>query len=385
MMESSGKKPMNDPTSLGGNRSRFLARDAYLPKVSSRRTPHRWCLLAIALAVQIGGGTIALAQSTPALDPKDPNALNRRAGELLKEDAFAEAEKLARSAWEMKQSFDIAGNLGLAELGLKHYRDAAEHLSYALRTLPTAPKEGLKQVLDLTIARAKAVVAEIRITVRQPRAEVRVDGVAVGVSPLPVAIFVDPGSRTFEAIQEGYDPARQQLEVKKGESREVALVLQKTVVPIAVALAPAMPVTPPPQPPPPGPLEAAPRSVIPALVTGAVALVGVGFGIGGFAASASKTSQADQMANGIRADGGACGSAPPPGFQAQCDAHSSLSSEHVTWRTVGIVGFAAGSVAAAATFILWPRPKARLQSSAGVEIAPVLRPDARGFVLTGKF
>src|ERR1700678_2908811 len=56
--------------------------------------------------------------------------LFRSGNVLAKKDRWTEAEPLFREAWTLKRSYDIAGNLGIAEAALGRWCDAAEHLSF---------------------------------------------------------------------------------------------------------------------------------------------------------------------------------------------------------------------------------------------------------------
>ena len=82
-------------------------------------------LLASAAAT---GATSALAGSPTTFIVVD-HAASDQADELLKRglglakvDRWAEAEPLMRQAWELKRSYDIAGNLGIVEAARSEWR-----------------------------------------------------------------------------------------------------------------------------------------------------------------------------------------------------------------------------------------------------------------------
>src|SRR6185369_11615173 len=89
---------------------------------------------------------------------------------------WKEAEPLFQQAWALKHSYDIGGNLGIAELKLGKYRDAAEHLSYALKTFPANGKGPHRDLIQESLGKAKAQVAMVTIEVNQKGALVLVDG-----------------------------------------------------------------------------------------------------------------------------------------------------------------------------------------------------------------
>lgn len=131
------------------------------------------------------------------------------------------------AAYAIKRHAQIAGNLADCELKLGKNRDAAEHAWFFLQSLrPEAPAER-KAGAQAQFKEAQQKVVTLRITVDVASAEVLVDGQSVGKAPLDAPVFVDPGRHTIEALRtEG--SASLTVEVRPGESRDLALVLKKT-------------------------------------------------------------------------------------------------------------------------------------------------------------
>ncbi len=186
-------------------------------------------LLCLSLLGALSG--VASAQQPPPAAEVD-RATSDRADDLVKRgnvfgrvDRWAEAEPLFREAWSLKHSYDIAGNLGIAEAAIGKNRDAAEHLSFALRSFPANGKAEHRKLLELTFGQARAQVAALAITVAIERADIFVDGVRVGVTPLDGPIFVEPGARAIEAVLTGYKRARVQVDAAKGSSQAVEIAL----------------------------------------------------------------------------------------------------------------------------------------------------------------
>jgi hypothetical protein len=223
----------------------------------------------------------AYAQRTPAIIEQDRAASDRadelfRSGNALaKKDRWAEAEPLFRQAWGLKHSYDIGGNLGIAEAALGRARDAAEHLTFALRTFPANGKAAHRLLLEQTLAKVRGEVAAVTVRVNVDKAEVFVDGKSVGLAPIAEVVFVEAGTHTVEGRLAGYAGDSRVVEATKGGAAEVALVLREVVAP------PVVPV-----------VER--RPVWPAVVTGVLA-------VGGLAAGAGLT----VAANGKGADAGA--------------------------------------------------------------------------------
>jgi hypothetical protein len=102
------------------------------------------------------------------------------------------------AAWKIRQHPQLAANLGRAELNLGKHRDAAEHLAYFLREAKGIGKND-QAMARLLLNQAKRRVATVTVTVTRPGAEVLVDGLVVGVSPLAGEVFIEPGAHRFEA------------------------------------------------------------------------------------------------------------------------------------------------------------------------------------------
>lgn len=136
-----------------------------------------------------------------------------------------EARESFLRAWGARKHWQIAANLGRAEIMLKKHRDAAEHLTYFLRNAPReTSKEELSKAREL-LMEARANVAEVTITVDVSGSDVLVSGALVGRAPLSDPIFVDPGSVVIEARREGYSPSRRSVDAAAGSSHTVDLRL----------------------------------------------------------------------------------------------------------------------------------------------------------------
>lgn len=101
------------------------------------RRPHAWLIVSLAL---LGGGGRALAQAprpgAPAAQAGDTGTAAARAAHERGLAARARGDWPAAyaafvEAWERKHHWEIAVNLGEAEMVLGKYEDAVEHLSFA--------------------------------------------------------------------------------------------------------------------------------------------------------------------------------------------------------------------------------------------------------------
>src|SRR5690349_8781493 len=109
--------------------------------------------LAALLIVAVTGTSSVQAQPAPAapdgtaMTPDE--VLYREGNAFAAREQWVEAEAKFRAAWKLNPTYDITANLGQTELRLQKYRDAAEHLEFALRnwgvTGNRVPKEHAKK------------------------------------------------------------------------------------------------------------------------------------------------------------------------------------------------------------------------------------------------
>jgi hypothetical protein len=315
----------------------------------------------------------------------------------LKPGMLPDARNLLLTAWSMKRSYDIAGNLGSIEFELGLMRDAAEHLSFCQQNFPAVRDADQTQklaVVEQLLKEARAQVGGVRIRVTDPDglelegAEVLVDGKVIGRAPLVDEVFVEAGTRMLSARQPGHQEASKTLEAAKGGSESVTLVLPVVVQ----APNPKDKVAPPP----PG------KKRVALIAAGAgLAAVGLGLGVGFTLASNGKTSDAQAVWDELHAQTNpeAC---KLPSNDALCANLRSAYDSRETLRGVAIGGYIAGGVLALGTaaYALLPSsmlPRAllkheapattgaRTSASVSVSVTPSVTLSGGGAVVHGTF
>ena len=152
----------------------------------------------------------------------------RRAGRCAEAVTAYQAALAAQHAAALSpdQRAAIVGELGVCEVMLGKFRDAAEHLQEALEQ-----QHGREQQRRFEEAQKKAEreVGMVFISVDPPDAEVLVDGRAVGTSQPSYLVFVEPGRHAVRARLKGYADAVTSVPVNKGEWPSVWLQLPKAI------------------------------------------------------------------------------------------------------------------------------------------------------------
>lgn len=292
-------------------------------------------------------------------------ALFRKGIEAHKAGNLLEAEGYYRTAFDLRKSYDISGNLGDVELKLGKPRDAAEHLAFTMSNFPLTGKPELRERMQKAYEEARQQVGAVRISVNVERAEISLNQRVIGKSPMNEEYFVDPGEHTFEATLKGYKPAQQTIKAEKGTQLEVKLNL--------VAIAP---------PPPPK------RSKAPAVVLGVGAAVGFGAGLGLFLLSNSKLGEAEEITNEILAAKGTCreerGTVHP-----RC---ADLSAKKSTVNTLDGLAIGAASLGGLAlvgmvVYLALPAPAAPPSRTSGlnIKLVPTAGRESGGLLVSGSF
>jgi hypothetical protein len=105
----------------------------------------------------------------------------------------------------------VRRNLGLAEIYSGHYLDGARRLARVLHTTGEGTAEDRARMLD-SLKKAEAHLERVSIEVRQEGAEISIDGVDLGASPLPFLWYVAPGEYQVRVTKPGF-VAHQELRV----------------------------------------------------------------------------------------------------------------------------------------------------------------------------
>ncbi|HEY3496446.1 MAG TPA: PEGA domain-containing protein [Polyangiaceae bacterium] len=279
-----------------------------------------------------------------------------------------------REAWSLRKSFDIACNLGRTEAEIGLARDAAEHLDECLRTFSVSSrnemKDANKRFRDL-FNRVRAEVGVLDVETRPSGAEVFVDGVAYGVTPLGRQLFVEPGERRIRARARGYADREVVVAVQAGDSAQVRLELQ-TAAPASPAGAALPPEAqrPVPSDSPPRATDGRgvePRTIV--VLSGAVlSLVGIGIGAGFTLHADAADDEASDLAARLRASGTTCAAGSS---SADCEALADAVDRGEQSREIASAAFLGGAIASAATLCLWlVLPEYEAHPAANLRVLP---------------
>ncbi|WP_437594959.1 hypothetical protein [Sorangium sp. So ce1000] len=95
-----------------------------------------------------------------------------------------------------RERAEVAGELGLCEVALHKYRDAAEHLAKSLEQREALP-EALERRFEAGQREAVKRVATLVLSVDPPDAEVLIDGERIGRTARTYTLFFEPGKHVM--------------------------------------------------------------------------------------------------------------------------------------------------------------------------------------------
>jgi hypothetical protein len=327
-----------------------------MKRLSFRSLAARASLAACALTNAPLAQAQTAAPETRAVTPNDeegrPRVLYRQAEAAFAAGRISEARQLLLEAWSIRHTYDVASALGQAELELKLYRDAAEHLDFAVRNFAPLESEAALEGIKADLRSAKSQVAEVRVTVSEPGAAVSVDGKAVGQSPLPASVFLEQGNHAFVATLAPDRRFERSMSLARGGSYDLELALPPSRAASDDTHAAGPDYTPP----------------IVTAITGGVAL---GAGIALLVLAGSKDRERDDLIAGLPGPN-ACQPGAPT--LTECDDVSELAHSARNLRTGAVISFAAALGAGVTTYFLWPKAKASGRDAA-FRAVPIFSPE----------
>lgn len=244
--------------------------------------------------------------------PADPKALLASGEKKFKAADYAGALSDFEASNTAKASPEADRFIGQSHDNLGHFPEAVVAYERFLAKVPANMKAQGEETTKRVEA-IKAMPAKVHVETTPAGAKIFVDppasGAAGAPAPVPEAattptdLELKPGKHTIRVQAEGYTPVDKEIEAAYGSKQDVRVELSKNEPPPpppppVIAETPSQQPTPPPPPPP------EPRSKVPAYVTGAVAIVATGVGIGFGIKALSQSSDFDKNPTTKKADDG---------------------------------------------------------------------------------
>ncbi|MFO0590965.1 MAG: PEGA domain-containing protein [Polyangiaceae bacterium] len=194
-----------------------------------------------------GPGAASAAASAGSGSAADEASKHFRSGvAFYKSKDFAAAMVEFKRAYELAPNYAVLYNLGQTARELKDNALALSSYERYLREGDTKIPAARRKEVTTAIEELRSKVGKIKVVTNVSGAEIAVDDVTVGASPLPESVVVNIGRRKVSATLSGYVPVQRVLDVAGQEEATATLELTK-IEPTKVQT--SEPVSPPPPPP----------------------------------------------------------------------------------------------------------------------------------------
>ncbi len=191
-------------------------------------------LVAPALASAAPSGTSKPASTPSARPTRAPlaDALeggakdDYEAGKLLFADGdYAGAALKFERAYAESHDPRLLWNQAAAEKNLRRYARVEALVTRYLREQGESLSEAERAEAEALLDTVKGLVAELRLDVSEPAAEVFIDDVLVGKSPLSAPLRLDKGKRRLQVKKAGFVDRVVELDLAGGEARAISIAL----------------------------------------------------------------------------------------------------------------------------------------------------------------
>ena len=221
--------------------------------------------IAIASLLVVGMTNAAYADNPPpansgpsAADVEEAKKHYARGVQLYNQKADAAARAELERAYALAPNWKVLYNLGLVQLQMNDFASALRSFEQYLAAGGKALGETRQREVVGRVALLREEVATIEVKVNAPDAEVLLDDMVVGTSPLSASLVVNPGHYKLGASRAGHSAESKAVNVAGGDHTVVELAIEEpapTIAPLPSAEAQPTP------PPITTPIEPAPQTI----------------------------------------------------------------------------------------------------------------------------
>jgi tetratricopeptide (TPR) repeat protein len=173
---------------------------------------------------------LAAARPAPAADAPLEEARIRfqRGVQLFHEGSFEAALAEFRKAYQVAPSYRLLYNIGQVHYELHDYVGALKSFRQYLTDGAAEIAADRRAAVEAEIRKLEGLVAYLDVTVRPDGADVLIDDVSVGISPLGGPVLVNAGQRRVTGNKGGQTAPVRNITVAGGERVRVALSVPET-------------------------------------------------------------------------------------------------------------------------------------------------------------
>ncbi len=170
-------------------------------------------------------GPIPAAEAQQKCDRDDAKTRYLKGVDLFEEGDYQAALIEFKRSYECVPNFNVLYNIGQVYFQLQDYANALRTLQQYLDDGGKRIPPGRRTEVERDAEKLRARVATITVKVKESGADVFVDDVKVGTTPLSGPIIVSSGRRKFDATKDGFRSTPKTEEIAGQETREVVIEL----------------------------------------------------------------------------------------------------------------------------------------------------------------
>jgi tetratricopeptide (TPR) repeat protein len=193
----------------------------------------------------IASASIARADADPKAAARDQF---QRGVAAFDERRFAEAAEHFEAAYRLSPAYVVLYNIGQVQVILGRSVEAVDAFDKYLKQGASSVSPERRQEVQAEIEKQLARIGTIAVRTTPDGADVRVDGVAAGKSPLARPVRVTAGRHVVAASLAGHAPVVREVDVTGRAELALELVLEAKDAPRAATAPPEPPPLPPPAP-----------------------------------------------------------------------------------------------------------------------------------------
>jgi PEGA domain-containing protein len=141
----------------------------------------------------------------------------------------------------------VRRNLGLAEIYSGHYLEGARRLGRVIHTTDEGSSVDRARMVE-SLKKAEAHLERVTVEVNVEGAEIQIDDVDLGTSPLPFAWYLEPGSYDVRVTKPGFVPYSETRLARAGNAEHLRIGLKPIEIEEPIRVAPVREPEPPPRP-----------------------------------------------------------------------------------------------------------------------------------------
>lgn len=180
-------------------------------------------LFLLSLALASGSASAAESKAPTKASREEAQKRYERGRELYDESDYRGALVEFSRAYELAPSFRLLYSIALVQYQLQDYASALRSYERYLKEGGSDVPAQRREEVQRELTKLRSRVASLTITTDKPGAEVTVDDVVVGTTPLPEPVVVSAGRRRISATLPGQPPVSRAVDVAGSDTLTVAL------------------------------------------------------------------------------------------------------------------------------------------------------------------